>query len=67
MKIQFLSHQSGDLAYFSSNREKGYGSLDLYSFNIDDKFKPLPVQFLKGRIIDADTKTIVSIIFNYLI
>ena len=51
-----LISPSGDLAYFSSNREGGYGNLDLYSFKIDDKFKPLPVQFLKGRIIDADTK-----------
>ena len=51
-----LISSKGDLAYFSSNREGGYGSLDLYSFNIDEKFKPLPIQYLKGRIIDAETK-----------
>ena len=51
-----LISPKGDLAYFSSNREGGYGSLDLYSFNIDEKFKPLPIQYLKGRIIDAETK-----------
>ena len=51
-----LISSDGDLAYFSSNREGGYGNLDLYSFKIDDQFKPLPIQFLKGRIIDAATK-----------
>ena len=51
-----LVSPKGDLAYFSSNREGGYGSLDLYSFNIDEKFKPLPIQYIKGRIIDAETK-----------
>ena len=51
-----LVSPKGDLAYFSSNREGGYGSLDLYSFNIEEEFKPLPIQYIKGRIIDAETK-----------
>jgi outer membrane protein OmpA-like peptidoglycan-associated protein len=51
-----LISSKGDLAYFSSNREGGFGSLDLYSFKIEDKFKPLPIKYLKGKIIDADTK-----------
>lgn len=51
-----LISSKGDLAYFSSNREGGFGNLDLYSFKIEDKFKPLPIKYLKGKIIDADTK-----------
>tara|TARA_B110000037_G_scaffold55621_1_gene68062 strand:- start:4553 stop:6541 length:1989 start_codon:yes stop_codon:yes gene_type:complete len=47
----------GDLGYFSSNREGGFGDLDLYSFIVSDKYKPQPITYLKGKIIDAETKS----------
>ena len=54
--ISVLISPKGDKGYFSSNRDNGYGDLDLYSFNVDKKFKPLPITFIKGKIIDAETK-----------
>jgi outer membrane protein OmpA-like peptidoglycan-associated protein/Tol biopolymer transport system component len=51
-----LISPKGDLGYFSSDREGGFGDLDLYSFILSDKFKPQPITYLKGRIIDAETK-----------
>jgi outer membrane protein OmpA-like peptidoglycan-associated protein/Tol biopolymer transport system component len=51
-----LISPKGDLGYFSSDRKGGFGDLDLYSFILSDKFKPQPITYLKGKIIDAETK-----------
>ena len=39
-----------------SNREGGYGDLDLYYFDLPRKFRPLPVTYMKGTLFDDDTK-----------
>lgn len=49
-----LISSKGDLGYFSSNRPGGFGSLDLYSFKIDEKFKPIPTTFVKGFVYDEE-------------
>ena len=54
----------GDLGYYSSNREDGFGDLDLYSFILNDQFKPQPITYLKGKIIDADTKLALTASFE---
>ncbi len=54
--ISILISPKGDKGYLSSDREGGYGDLDLYSFNVDKNFKPLPITFIKGKIIDAESK-----------
>jgi len=59
-----LISPNGDLGYFSSDREGGYGSLDLYSFKVEEKFKPLPITYLKGKVIDAETKTPLTAYFQ---
>lgn len=46
----------GEYAFFASNRDGGFGGLDLYYFKLPDKFKPTPVTYLKGKIYDAKTK-----------
>ena len=47
---------SGDVAYFASDRPGGKGGLDLYSFALYDSIKPKAVAYLKGHVMDADTK-----------
>ncbi len=46
----------GKMAYFASDREGGYGELDLYQFELPDHAKPEPVNYLKGKVYDAHTK-----------
>ena len=59
-----LISPKGNLGYFSSNREGGFGDLDLYSFILNDQFKPQPITYLKGKIIDADTKLALTASFE---
>jgi outer membrane protein OmpA-like peptidoglycan-associated protein/Tol biopolymer transport system component len=59
-----LISPKGDLGYFSSNREGGLGDLDLYSFILSDQYKPQPITYLKGKIIDAETKLALSASFE---
>lgn len=51
-----LVSADGKLAYFASNREGGYGSLDLYQFELPESARPEPVTYLAGRVYDAVSK-----------
>jgi outer membrane protein OmpA-like peptidoglycan-associated protein/Tol biopolymer transport system component len=46
---------SGENAYFSSDREGGYGKLDLYSFKLYDAVRPTRVTYVKGKVVDKVT------------
>jgi len=59
-----LVSSKGDLAIFASNREGGYGSLDLYSFILPEKFKPIKTTFVKGKVYDIETKIALSAEFS---
>lgn len=47
---------SGELAYFSSNMEGGFGSFDLYSFELYPEARPLQVTYMKGKVFDKESK-----------
>lgn len=42
----------GDLALFASEREGGFGGLDLYQFKLYDRAQPTPVTYVKGTVSD---------------
>lgn len=46
---------SGTYALIASDREGGFGGLDLYSFELPQAVRPNPVTYLKGKITDAKT------------
>jgi len=50
-----LVSSSGQLALFASDREGGYGDLDLYHFNLPESARPEPVTYAKGRVYDDRT------------
>ncbi len=52
----FLVDAEGKFAYFASNREGGFGDLDLYKFEMPDNLKPDAVTYLAGKVYDAVSK-----------
>jgi len=50
-----LVSPNGKLAYFASDREGGFGDLDLYSFELHESVRPLPTTFARGKVTDANT------------
>ena len=45
----------GDVAYISSDREGGFGGLDLYKFELHKDVRPLQISYVKGIVSDAIT------------
>lgn len=44
---------TGELAFFASDREGGFGDLDLYSFILPEEFRPKRVTYMRGVVFDA--------------
>ena len=42
----------GRLAFFASDREGGFGDLDLYSFDLPEAARATPVNYVSGRVSD---------------
>jgi len=45
----------GTTAFFASDREGGYGGLDIYSFELYEEVRPNKVTYMKGVVFDAET------------
>lgn len=59
-EINICINAAGTTGFIASDKEGGFGGLDLYSFTLDEKLRPTPVTYLKGRVIDAFTKKPIS-------
>lgn len=44
---------TGKRGYFASDRKGGLGRLDIYQFDVPEKFKPKPVTYVSGLVQDA--------------
>lgn len=51
-----LVDPEGNLAYFASDREGGFGGLDIYQFELPETAKPDKITYVKGKVFDAKTK-----------
>lgn len=51
-----LVDPSGKLAYFASNRDGGYGGLDIYQFDLPEDIRPEKITYTRGKIYNARTK-----------
>lgn len=50
-----LVNADGQLAYFASDREGGFGDLDLYGFVLYPEARPTPVTYIRGKVTDKAT------------
>lgn len=48
-----LVSSKGDIAYFASDREDGYGDLDLYRFDLPKELQPIKTTYMKGFVYDS--------------
>jgi outer membrane protein OmpA-like peptidoglycan-associated protein len=51
-----LVDANGKLAYFASEREGGYGGLDIYQFELPENMRPEKITYVKGHTFNAKTK-----------
>lgn len=51
-----LVDPSGKIAYFASNREGGFGNLDIYWFELPEDVRPEKLTYVKGKVYNAKTK-----------
>ena len=54
-EVSFVVNADGSKGYYASERSEGYGSWDIYMFELPEHIKPEPVSYLKGRALDAKT------------
>ncbi len=55
-EINIFINSSGTMAYMASDKDGGFGGLDLYCFELDDQLRPSPVTYIKGSVRDAFSK-----------
>lgn len=46
----------GDIAFFASDREGGFGGLDIYYFKMPEHLKPTKTLYFEGTVFDIETK-----------
>ncbi|WP_423149254.1 OmpA family protein [Rubrolithibacter danxiaensis] len=51
---------NGSTAFFASDKEGGFGGLDIYSFPLPEKLRPKPVTYVKGIVFDKSTQEVLD-------
>lgn len=52
--------RTGEKAYFASDREGGFGNIDIWQFVLPKEKRPDPVTWIQGEVLDAETGKPVS-------
>lgn len=61
-----LVSADGKIGYFASDREGGFGGLDLYSFPMPESSQPKQIAYMQGKIYDAETKKPLEALFELI-
>jgi len=61
-----LVDANGKLAYFASEREGGFGGLDIYQFELPESVRPEKITYVKGLTYNARTKVPVEASFELI-
>ncbi|MCQ2286926.1 MAG: OmpA family protein [Bacteroidales bacterium] len=51
-EINIVINATGTTGYFSSDKDGGFGGQDLYVFTLDERIRPTPVTYIKGKVQD---------------
>ncbi len=62
----FLVSPDGKTAYFSSDRDGGFGGKDIYQFSLYEKVQPIPVTYMKGKVFNYETNNILEASFELI-
>ena len=54
-ELSFFMNARGNKGYIASNREEGFGGLDIYEFRLPDKKDFEEIAYVKGVVQDAET------------
>lgn len=66
-EMGFVVNANADKAYYSSDGMEGnLGGKDLFVFDLPADLRPTPVSYVKGKVIDAETKQHVAAAFELL-
>ena len=49
-------NSNGSLAFFASDKQGGLGGFDIYSFEMPEQLRPVPVTYVKGMVFDEQSK-----------
>jgi len=55
-ELSFFMTAKGDKGFIASSRDGGFGGLDIYQFKMPAKKDFEEIAYIKGRVLDADTK-----------
>lgn len=62
----FLVDANGKIAYMASEREGGYGGLDIYQFELPENIRPEKITYVKGLTFNAKTKAPIDASFELI-
>lgn len=60
-----IVNSKGTLAYYASDKQEK-NNLDIYNFALPEKHRPIPVKYIKGKVIDAKTKKALQAKFSFI-
>ena len=66
-EMGLIVNAMGDKAFISANRKDGFGSMDLYWFEMPEALRPKPsVTYFKGRIVDNNDHSPLYAVFELI-
>ncbi|MFH2095612.1 MAG: OmpA family protein [Bacteroidota bacterium] len=65
-EISLIVNARGNIAYYASQREGGYGMQDIYMFELYEDVRPVSTTYLKGKVYDSKTKLPMKVRFELI-